>query len=58
MMATIPQRQRSKVIARLLEDEIKKREQELYQAALAVEQDEELNAEMKEWDVTAGDGTE
>jgi hypothetical protein len=27
--------------------EIEKREQEIYQAALAVEQDEELNAEMK-----------
>ena len=58
MMATIPQRQRSKVIAKLLEDEIKKREHELYQAALAVEQDVELNAEMKEWDVTVGDGIE
>jgi hypothetical protein len=58
MMATIPPRQRSKLIAKLLEDEVKKREQELYQAALAVEQDEELNAEMKDWDVTMGDGIE
>lgn len=58
MMAAIPQRQRSKVIARLLEGEIKKREQELYLAALAVEQDEELKAEMEEWDVTIGDGIE
>jgi hypothetical protein len=58
MTATIPPRQRSKVIAKLLEDEVKKREQELYQAALAVEQDEELNAEMREWDVTLGDGIE
>ena len=58
MMATIPSRQRSKVIAKLLEDEVEKREQELYQAALAVEQDEELSAEMKDWDVTLGDGIE
>lgn len=58
MMATIPPRQRSKLIARLLEDEVKKREQELYQAALAVEQDEELSAEMKDWDATVGDGIE
>jgi len=58
MMAIIPQRQRSKVIAKLLEDEVKRREQELYQAALDVEQDEELSAEMEEWDVTVGDGIE
>jgi hypothetical protein len=58
MIATIPPRQRSKVIARLLEDEIKKREQKLYQAALAVEQDEELDAEMRDWEVTVGDGIE
>jgi hypothetical protein len=58
MMATVPPRQRSKLIARLLEDEVKKREQELYRAALAVEQDEELSAEMKDWDVTLGDGIE
>ncbi|MGA2935787.1 MAG: hypothetical protein ABSF52_01635 [Syntrophobacteraceae bacterium] len=58
MMATVPPRQRSKVIAKLLENEIEKREQELYQAALAVEQDQELNAEMKDWDVTVSDGIE
>ena len=58
MTATIPPRQRSRLIAKLLEDELRKREQELYQAALAVEQDEELGAEMKEWDVTLGDGIE
>ena len=58
MTATIPPRQRSRLIAKLLEDELRKREQELYQAALAVEQDEDLGAEMKEWDVTLGDGIE
>lgn len=35
-----------------LEDEIKKREEQLYQAALAVEQDEALNAEMTDWEMT------
>ena len=58
MTATIPPRQRSRLIAKLLEDELRKREQELYQAAPAVEQDEELGAEMKDWDVTLGDGIE
>ena len=58
MTATIPPRQRSRLIAKLLEDEVRRREQELYQAALAVEQDEDLGAEMKEWDVTLGDGIE
>jgi hypothetical protein len=58
MTATIPSKQRSRLIAKLLEDEVKRREQELYLAALAVEQDEELGAEMKDWDVTLGDGIE
>ena len=58
MTATIPPSQRSRLIAKLLEDELRKREQELYEAALAVEQDEELGAEMREWDVTLGDGIE
>ena len=58
MTATIPPRQRSRLIAKLLEDEVRKREQGLYQAALAVEQDEDLGAEMREWDVTLGDGIE
>lgn len=58
MTATIPPRQRSRLIAKLLEEELRKREQELYQAALAVEQDGELDAEMREWDVTLGDGIE
>ncbi len=56
MKAAIAPKQRSRVIAKLLEDEVAKREQQLYQAALAVEQDEGLNAEMKDWDVTVGDG--
>ncbi len=58
MQAVIPTRQRSKIIAALLEEEIKRRERELYECALAVEQDEQLNAEMADWDVTVGDGLE
>ena len=58
MTATIPPRQRSRLIAKLLEEELRRREQELYEAALAVEQDEELGAAMREWDVTLGDGIE
>jgi hypothetical protein len=58
MQAVIPTRQRSKIIAALLEDEIKRREHDLYECALAVEQDEQLGADMAEWDVTVGDGLE
>lgn len=56
MRAAIPQRQRSKVIVKLIEKEIERREQALYECALAVEQDAALNQEMKEWDVTLQDG--
>lgn len=54
-------RQRSKFIERLLEEalpDVENREEDpLYQAALAVEQDQELAAEMAEWEeVTIGDG--
>jgi hypothetical protein len=56
MKATLPARQRSKIIAHLIEQEIKKREKALYECALAVENDKALNHEMKEWDETSGDG--
>ncbi|RPI78773.1 MAG: hypothetical protein EHM45_05320 [Desulfobacteraceae bacterium] len=56
MKAVIPGRQRSKIISQLLEQELKKREDALYQCALEVEQNEALNAEMKEWEVTVADG--
>ena len=38
--------------------EVRRRERELYECALAVEQDEQLRAEMADWDVTIGDGIE
>ncbi|STX81211.1 Uncharacterised protein [Legionella busanensis] len=56
MRASIPQRQRSKVIVKLLEKEIERREKSLYECAMAVEADTALNQEMKEWDVTLEDG--
>jgi len=56
MRAAIPQRQRSKVIVRLIEAEIDKREKALYECAVAVEKDASLNKEMKDWDITLQDG--
>lgn len=56
MRAAIPARQRSKTIARLLEEEIARREQSLYECALAVEKDEGLRAEMQDWSATVADG--
>ena len=56
MRATIPPRQRSKVITHLIEEEIEKRERSLYECALAIEQDSGLHEEMSEWDITISDG--
>jgi hypothetical protein len=56
MRAVIPARQRSKTFARLIEQEIKKREKALYECAVAVEKDASLQEEMKEWDTTTKDG--
>jgi hypothetical protein len=52
----VPTDQRDVFVANLLREALARQEQELYECALAVEQDEELNAEMAEWDVTIGDG--
>jgi hypothetical protein len=54
----IPDRQRSKVIANLIAEEIERRESSLYSCALEVEKDEALNNEMQEWDITSNDGLE
>ena len=56
MKAVIPSRQRSKVLTKLLEDEVTLRETKLYQCAREVESDQALNAEMEEWNTTVGDG--
>jgi hypothetical protein len=58
MQAVIPARQRSRVIAELLAAEVERRERQLYECALAVDQDEQLNTQMADWDVTVGDGLE
>ena len=56
MKVVIPSGQRSKILTRLLEDEVTLRETKLYQLASEVENDRSLNAEMEEWDTTIGDG--
>lgn len=56
MRVTFPARQRSTIIARLIENEIVTREQQLYNSALAVEKDSALNKEMQDWEVTSSDG--
>lgn len=56
MKVVIPPRQRSKILIRLLEDEVTRRETKLYQLAREVENDKSLNAEMEEWNTTIGDG--
>ena len=58
MRAVIPNRQRSRIIAEVLESEVEKRERELYECASDVEKDKVLNTEMSEWDLTVGDGIE
>lgn len=56
MRAAIPARQRSKVIVHLIEKEVARREKALYQCAVEVENDLELQKEMEDWDVTTQDG--
>ena len=57
LRSAIPARQRSRVIAHLLEKEIEKREKRLYECALEVEKDTTLNQEMMLWEAkTLQDG--
>ena len=58
LKASVPSRRRSQMIARLLEAELGRRDNELYRCALAVEKDKGLNAEMADWDSTIADGLE
>jgi len=55
---TVPVRKRSEFVAKLLEQALPEEDDDpLYLIALAVEQDEALNAEMKEWrEGLIGDG--
>ena len=58
MRATMPSRTRSKAIAKLIEQEVEQREHKLLECAQKVEEDQQLNQEMKVWDVTLSDGLE
>ncbi len=51
-----PTRQRSRIIEDLLRKELERRDKDLYECAKEVENDETLNAEMAEWDVSVADG--
>lgn len=50
MKAAIPQRERSKVLAALLEKEISAREQRLYVCAKELEENSGLKEEIAAWD--------
>ena len=52
----VPAEQQSAFITTLLRRALEQQEQELYECALAVEQDEALNAELRDWEVTTTDG--
>ncbi|MFC1668024.1 hypothetical protein ACFL1T_01410 [Chlamydiota bacterium] len=54
----IPARSRSKLVTRLLKEEIRRKEKALYQVAVEVENDVALNKEMEDWDETVADGAE
>ena len=54
MKAAIPQRERSKVLAILLEKEISAREQSLYLCAKELEESPGLRKEMAAWDSEFG----
>lgn len=55
----IPARQRSGVISKLIEQEVKRREDALYHAALVLDASDGLSHEMKEWEQAFGnDGLE
>lgn len=56
LKSLIPERKRSQVVSHLLENEIRKREQELFKIAKSVEKDSALNKEMKDWNTTLNDG--
>ena len=58
MRATMPNRTRSKAIAKLIAQEVKRREHRLLKCAQKVEKDQQLNQEITLWDVTLSDGLE
>jgi hypothetical protein len=52
----VPPDQQDEFVAKALREALEQQEQALYECALAVEQDEELNAELEDWQVTLTDG--
>jgi hypothetical protein len=58
MRIFIPNKQRSKTISHLLEEEVQRLEKELYQCAADVEKDYALNKDMKDWESTISDGVD
>jgi hypothetical protein len=52
----VPTEQQDQFVAKALRMALERQEQALYECALAVEQDEELNAELDDWQVTLNDG--
>jgi hypothetical protein len=52
----VPLDEHDQFVARALRKALEQQEQALYECALAVEQDEELNAELDDWQVTITDG--
>jgi hypothetical protein len=54
--SNIPLRKRSAFISKLLEKALPADNDVLYKAALAVEQDEALNADLAVWDEASSDG--
>ena len=54
----VPRGESSKIIAKLIEEEVGRRDEKLYKIALELEKNKKLNKEMKDWDITAGDGIE
>ena len=58
MRAAMPNRTRSRAIAMLIEQEVERREHRLLECAQQVEEDQQVNQEMKVWEVTLLDGLE
>ena len=52
----VPLSEQDEFVAKALREALEQQEQALYECALAVEQDEELNAELEDWQVTLTDG--
>jgi len=52
----VPADQQDQFVASVLRKALEQQEQALYECALAVEQDEALNAEIDDWQATLSDG--